>query len=83
MAFDSTSADVHLPAGPEWDTQFESGSEASKPRSPRMRRRIILVAVVLAIVLATWFAASGAAADLHHVLAEAFPDLMLEGCGGG
>jgi hypothetical protein len=72
MAFDSTPQG--LDARPDTDGQ-------ELPRGvPRIRRRSVVIALLLASFLA-WLGASGAVAEARHALAHAFPDLMIDGCG--
>jgi hypothetical protein len=74
MAFDST---------PEAPTLGDGSAEPDRSPRPPVRSRTVVISMVLVALLIWAFFATGAADAAQHALAHAFPDLMMDGCGGG
>ena len=74
MAFDST---------PQEPTFGDGTAGPDRSSRPPVRSRTVVIAVVVVALLVWAFFATGLADAAGHALAHAFPDLMLQGCGGG
>jgi hypothetical protein len=74
MAFDST---------PDEPTFGDGAAGPDHSSRPPVRSRTVVVAMVVVALLIWACFAMGVADAAGHALAHVFPDLMLEGCGGG
>jgi hypothetical protein len=74
VAFDSTPGDLS-PEAPDQQPR-DPGRRLSRPRT-------LFTVLLLATGLLSGLVATGAVDATEHALAHVFPELMLDGCGGG